>query len=375
MFVTTEFGATPTGPSVYAHYLWEELRDDPEVEFHLVAPEFAFKHPRAHSAGRPRGSLELYDRLCRTALKTADDLGDHVILHANNSHMGRRLLGSRHRLWGQLNDYQNADVYHDLPRILRHSGLRRALALIRRRWLERRLVARQELTICNSHYTRRRIIEAYRPPHPERAVVVYKAVDIASFQRPEVLPPDPAGREPGRFRIILVGSDFVVKGLDLLVEACLAMAAPVHLCAVGVEQAAFATRFPALADRLRESRVGYTFVGRQPRQQVRVLLWHSDLFAMPTRSEALGVAILEALAAGLPVVATRVGGVPEILEGRAHCELVPAHDGTALRQALERQADHRGGAAGGVGQVRLEEAFSRPGMIRRLRAHYLGLPA
>lgn len=370
VFVTTQFESTPTGPSVYAQYLWEGFQNDSEVEFHLVAPTFPNEHERLHASGACLGSLELYDRLCRTAIAVADRLGEGVIVHANNSHMGRRLLAIRHTLWGQVNDYQNTDAYRDLPRILRRTGPRRALALIRRRWLERQFVHRQDLTICNSRYTRQRVLEAYRPAHPERAVVISKAVDLGFFRRPATLPPDPAQRDPSHFRIIIVGSDFVVKGLDLLIEACLGLEEPVHLCAVGVEEAAFARRFPGLATRLRASRLKYTFAGRQPREQVRALLWNSDLFAMPTRSEALGVAILEALAAGLPVVATRVGGVPEILEGQAGSELIEAGDVAALAQSIAgcRRARTPDGA---MSLARLVGRFDHATMLADLRARYV----
>jgi len=55
---------------------------------------------------------------------------------------------------------------------------------------------------------------------------------------------------------------------------------------------------------------------------------------MPSLTEAFGVAILEAMAAGLPVVATSVGGIPEIIRDRQNGRLVPAQDPAALAQTL-----------------------------------------
>lgn len=375
VFVTTGFGDTPTGPSVYAHYLWEGFRDDPDIEFHVVAPGFPQAHPRLHASGPGRGSLDLYDRVCRKAMEVADALGDGVIVHVNNSHMGRRLLATRHRLWGQVNDYQNTDVYRDLPRLLRTSGPRRVLALCRRRWLERQLVHRQELTLCNSRYTRQRVLQAYRPPQPGRVQVLYKAVETEFFGRPDAPPADPARRDPACLRVLLVGSDFVVKGVDLLVEACLALDFPVHLCVVGGTEADFAASFPVLAARLNESRLARHFAGRQPRERVRDLLWHSDVFVLPSRSEALGVAILESLAAGVPVVASRVGGIPEIVQGIPSCALVPRCDASALREALQQQRAARRATTAAASPPRLPTGFDKTDMLRALRSLYLGAHA
>ncbi len=59
-----------------------------------------------------------------------------------------------------------------------------------------------------------------------------------------------------------------------------------------------------------------------------------DIFLLPSRTEGLAYAILEAGAAGLPVVATNVGGIPEIIEDRVSGLLVPALDSAAIAQAL-----------------------------------------
>jgi glycosyltransferase involved in cell wall biosynthesis len=70
------------------------------------------------------------------------------------------------------------------------------------------------------------------------------------------------------------------------------------------------------------------------RQDVPKLLALMDLFAMPSLSEGLSIALLEAMAAGKPVVVTRVGGNPElVVEGRTGY-LVPAQDAQALAQAM-----------------------------------------
>ncbi|MFH1023265.1 MAG: glycosyltransferase [Planctomycetota bacterium] len=64
------------------------------------------------------------------------------------------------------------------------------------------------------------------------------------------------------------------------------------------------------------------------------ILPHLDLYVSPSRYEGFGQSILEAMAAGVPVVATRVGGVPELLGGGRHGLLVPPDDPAALGEAM-----------------------------------------
>jgi len=82
------------------------------------------------------------------------------------------------------------------------------------------------------------------------------------------------------------------------------------------------------------------FLGELPPEEVAELLASADLFVSPTHSEGLGLGLLEAAAAGLPAVAYRVGGVPEVvIHGRTGL-LVPVGDvealGRALRHLVER---------------------------------------
>ena len=61
-----------------------------------------------------------------------------------------------------------------------------------------------------------------------------------------------------------------------------------------------------------------------------------DLFVMSSVTEGLGSAMLDAMACGTPVVATRAGGIPEAIEDGVHGLLVPPHDDEALAQAIVR---------------------------------------
>jgi glycosyltransferase involved in cell wall biosynthesis len=340
IFITTSWGKGGTGPEIYARYLWEAFRDDPEIEFHLVATGSISDHPRLHLINPPGGSLDLYRAVAEKGLALARSLGPSGILHANSSNLHSCLLHSPWPVWGQINDYENTTVFSHAFKIIKTYGLRRWVALLRRWWLERQFVNKQALSLCNSQFTQQNILEAYKPQHPERLKVLYKAVDTTQFERPAVLPVNPHQVADSRPVILYVGSDFRRKGLDDLINALPLVKTPLHLSIAGVTEQQFVKEFPELEDTIKNSAHVIQFHGQTPREITKALFWHAHFFCLPSRSEALGVAILEALAAGLPCVATSVGGIPEIAQNLGGCILVPADNPEKLASAINQAIHH-----------------------------------
>lgn len=81
--------------------------------------------------------------------------------------------------------------------------------------------------------------------------------------------------------------------------------------------------------------------GFWPPEELPALMAAADVFVFPSRQEGLGSALLEAMASGLPVVATRVGGIPELVEDGHTGLLVPPGDPPALAQAVEKVLQDR----------------------------------
>jgi len=113
------------------------------------------------------------------------------------------------------------------------------------------------------------------------------------------------------------------------------------------------------------------FLGR--RDDARDWLWACDAYANSSISEGVSLTILEAMAAGLPVVATRVGGTPEVVDGTCG-RLVPSRDPAALGAALldfARDPSLRV-ALGRSARQRLESRFTIDRMVREYRDVYMG---
>lgn len=103
----------------------------------------------------------------------------------------------------------------------------------------------------------------------------------------------------------------------------------------------------------------------------------ADLFCLSSTSESQGIAVLEAMASGVPVVATRVGGIPEVVEHDVSGLLVPRSDPTALADALRRLLDAPALAerlAEGA-RARVVERFSWTRRVERLEDLFLQLIA
>ncbi|MBW3606723.1 MAG: glycosyltransferase family 4 protein [Actinobacteria bacterium] len=108
------------------------------------------------------------------------------------------------------------------------------------------------------------------------------------------------------------------------------------------------------------------------RTDVERRLASSQIFALVTRAESLPLTLLEAMRAGLPVVATGVGGIPEILADDADGLLVPNDDHVALRTALRYLIERPDARAqlGAAARRRYTEAFSHDRMVEQVASLY-----
>lgn len=108
------------------------------------------------------------------------------------------------------------------------------------------------------------------------------------------------------------------------------------------------------------------FLGQIPHSDMPAFLNTLDLFVIPSREEAFGVAALEAMSCGVPVIASNVGGLPEILDGGKCGTLVPPDDPSALAHAMIQMltdSNLRAGLAAS-GRRRVVEHFAEDRCVR-----------
>jgi N-acetyl-alpha-D-glucosaminyl L-malate synthase BshA len=128
---------------------------------------------------------------------------------------------------------------------------------------------------------------------------------------------------------------------------------------------------PRLMQRARELGVARSVCLLGSRADFVDYLRHADVFLLPSESESFGVAALEAMSCGIPVVAYRVGGLPEVVSAQAG-RLVPPFDVSALLAVTLEFLTHAGEAeaAGRAARALAEAKFRRDPAIIRYEAHY-----
>ncbi|MEO5824204.1 MAG: glycosyltransferase [Vicinamibacteraceae bacterium] len=181
----------------------------------------------------------------------------------------------------------------------------------------------------------------------------------------------PVPERPAIRRIVMVANLRAEKGHDTLLGA-----APRILASYPDASFTFVGEGPrreALATLTRALGIGerVNFLG-ECRDVAPVLAEH-DLFVLPSRSEAFPNALIEAMATALPVVATNVGGIPEVLRPGVNGRLVPPDDSAALADTvLALMADPAGAAAlGRAARADVERHYTLDRMVERFEQLYL----
>jgi glycosyltransferase involved in cell wall biosynthesis len=171
-----------------------------------------------------------------------------------------------------------------------------------------------------------------------------------------------AGIPDGCFVAVFAGRIDPDKGLDVLAEAWRRLDLPAEaarLVVAGDIRGRFAAgEGPAYLAGL-ESRLGDRAVWLGHRVDMAPVYGLADVVVVPSRVEPFGRVTIEALACGLPVIASRVGGIPEVLTGELAAGLVPSGDPAALADAIDRLRRSEDRAAlGAVGRRHVAERFS-----------------
>jgi glycosyltransferase involved in cell wall biosynthesis len=167
---------------------------------------------------------------------------------------------------------------------------------------------------------------------PSKITVIPPGVTPALWRRS-----DPSGEGDGVFRILFVGGDLERKGGVELIDVVQALRDVGGPKGVQIELDLVTHADVPQRPGIRVHR------GMTPNSAELVALFHrADVFALPTKADCLGLALLEGAAAGLPLVSTSVAGVPEIVVDGETGLVVPPGDRAALSAALLRLIEDEG---------------------------------
>lgn len=259
-------------------------------------------------------------------------------------------------------------------------------------WSERTAYEHAAAVIAVSAGMAADILRVYPKIDPDRVHVVHNGIDLAGWRRPTA-PEDLAradavvrglGIDPGRPAVVFVGRITRQKGLPYLLRAAAALPPDVQLvlCAGAPDTADLAAEVAGAVADLRQRRSGVVWIEQMlPREDLVAVLAAGTVFACPSVYEPLGIVNLEAMAVGLPVVASATGGIPEVVVDGETGLLVPLEqeqDGTGtpldpdgfvadLADALTRVVSDptRAAEMGEAGRIRAQQHFAWDTIGRR----------
>ena len=355
------------GAGVHVEYLARELARLADVEVHAFGGDGAVVHEPDPELGQANPALQVLS----VDLRMAAAVGGCDVLHSHTwyadlaGHVGGLLHGRPHVV-----------TTHSLEphRPWKAEQLGGGYALSS--WAERTAIEGADAVIAVSEGMRTDVLQAYPAVDPDRVHVVHNGIDAdeyAAVTGTDVLRRH--GVDPAVPYALFVGRITRQKGVEHLLRAARDWPGQLVLCAGSPDTPEIAASVSALISELQASRPGVTWIPQMlPRPDVVQLLSHATVFVCPSVYEPLGIVNLEAMASGTAVVASRVGGIPEVVVDGVTGLLVDLDDRFEehLAEAVAGLlADpSRAAGLGAAGRARAVEHFGWGAIARRTLAVY-----
>jgi starch synthase len=310
------------GAGVHVEFLVRELRRLVDVDVHC------FGSPRPEAgvhAYAPTPTLAGANAALQTLgvdLEIAAALGQVQLAHSHTWYanlagvLGAQLHGIPHVLTAHSLEPQRPWKAEQLGGGYRISS-----------WAEQQAYESADAIIAVSHGMRADVLGSYPFVDPARVHVIHNGIDTGLYA-----PADDSdalarhGIDPGRPYVVFIGRITRQKGLGHLLAAATALEPQIQLvlCAGAPDTPEIAAETQAAVTRLATARTGVVWIRDMlTRPEVSQLLTHATVFVCPSVYEPLGIVNLEAMACATAVVASAVGGIPEVVDDGATGLLVP----------------------------------------------------
>ncbi|MET9130485.1 glycogen synthase [Streptomyces antibioticus] len=364
------------GAGVHVEFLAREVRRLVDLDVHCWGEGTVKERAEGVRRHRPWSALDGSNDALRTfsvdlamaaALEGRDLVHSHTWYAALAGHLAKELYGVPHVV-----------TAHSLEPLRPWKAEQLGGGYALSSWAERTAVEAADAVIAVSSAMREDILACYPTLSPDRVRVVHNGIDTTLYR------PDHGtdaltriGLDPDRPFVLFVGRITRQKGVPQLLRAVrdIDPAAQVVLCAGAPDTPEIEQEFRDLFAALSRARDGVHWIPRMlPRPEVIQLLTHAAVFVCPSVYEPLGIVNLEAMACGTPVVASRVGGIPEVVEDGVTGTLVTVDEEfeTGLARALDALIGdpEAGRRMGEAGRARAVGEFGWDAVARRTVALY-----
>ncbi|MFD4628355.1 glycogen synthase [Streptomyces sp. NPDC058284] len=359
------------GAGVHVEFLARELRPLVDLDVHCWgdgASDGLVRHGAWPALDGANDALRTFsvDLSMAAALAGRDLIHSHTWYASLAGHVGKLLHGIPHVM-----------TSHSLEPLRPWKAEQLGGGYALSSWAERTAAESADGIIAVSGAMREDILTCYPAVDPARVHVVHNGIDTELYRpdpRTDVL--ERLGIDPGRPYVLFVGRITRQKGVPHLLRAARRLDRGVQLvlCAGAPDTPGIDLEFRTLFEELSRARAGVQWIPEMlPRPEIVQLLTHAAVFVCPSVYEPLGIVNLEAMACGTAVVASRVGGIPEVVSDGTTGLLVPykesdpegfEHDLGLLLSRLATDPE-RAGAMGTAGRHRVLREFGWDAVARR----------
>lgn len=347
-FVSPEYFPISGGTGAYVYYLSKHLRKLGH-NIHVIARDGDDKHETVEGVNVTYlecegGPFSRYWRFARSTSKKLQELSREStfdIIHANlplvpnfavPAESSHSIVSTVHSTWkGEAEAIKHGDrrrLNSNEKNMLRFNRLLRSY--------EKRLMKRSDALIAVSEYTKRELMELYGVEE-EVINVIYNGVDVQKFKPAYDKPTLKSRLGFASERVVLfVGRLYYRKGLSTLLSSIPSILEEFNNVEFVISGAGTKKSEDNLHQLVEELKIEgkIRFLGYTPDEKLPDLYAASDIFVLPALYENFPFAILEAQSTGLPVVTTKVGGIPELIKDNVNGLLVESGDASQLAEAI-----------------------------------------